>query len=314
MRDSTKPKLPSTSRLNPVERVDTFNNTGNNPGRQNQQGTNQNQRQTDSFNRLSNNVTNARQSAEQGASWAELIKTNLGNWFKGVFRLMLNSLLSTISKADNYAKNDGNNTVDNSNQEQPSPAPSPEQTAEVQRNFCNAPRYQNTGNTENSKCNCSFQVRYKDCRTGKVDSGTFSAPCRGNIQQIRAALDATLLPDAQAIAWTRISESGTECQTTVTARISQVDDIATIYIDGKPALTGYYAPGGKGGDTGWRPLNVAIGKHQLRLEVNNTAPGESGGWFEIKVNGKLRINQGRTFRHDTVTGIKYNETTTLTVS
>ncbi|MBD2180220.1 hypothetical protein H6S82_15220 [Planktothrix sp. FACHB-1355] len=102
-------------------------------------------------------------------------------------------------------------------------------------------------------------------------------------------------------------------QTAVTARISQIDDVATIFIDGRKAKEGGYAGGGKGGDTGWGPLEVSSGTHQVRLVVNNTIAGQSGGWFEIKVNGELKINQGRRFQDDRVTGIKYDETTTLEV-
>ncbi|WP_236507059.1 hypothetical protein [Tychonema sp. BBK16] len=99
----------------------------------------------------------------------------------------------------------------------------------------------------------------------------------------------------------------------VTARISQVDDVARIYIDGKIVFEGFYAYGGKGGDTGWQPINVGSGRHQVRLVVENTYTGESGGWFEIKVNGELKINQGRPFQKDRITGIKYDQTTTLEV-
>lgn len=99
----------------------------------------------------------------------------------------------------------------------------------------------------------------------------------------------------------------------VTARISQVDDVARIYVDGKIVFEGFYAPGGKGGDTGWQPINVGSGRHQVRLAVENTQSGESGGWFEIKVNGELKINQGRPFQKDRITGIKYDQTTTLEV-
>jgi len=100
----------------------------------------------------------------------------------------------------------------------------------------------------------------------------------------------------------------------VTARISQVDDVATIYVDGKIVFEGFYGYGGKGGDTGWQPINVGSGRHQVRLVVENTMSGESGGWFEIKVNGELKINQGRPFQEDQITGIKYDQTTTLEVS
>ena len=101
--------------------------------------------------------------------------------------------------------------------------------------------------------------------------------------------------------------------TVVTARISQVDDVATIYVDGKIVFEGFYGYGGKGGDTGWQPINVGSGRHQVRLVVENTMSGESGGWFEIKVNGELKINQGRPFQEDQITGIKYDQTTTLEV-
>jgi hypothetical protein len=99
----------------------------------------------------------------------------------------------------------------------------------------------------------------------------------------------------------------------VTARISQVDDVARIYVDGKIVFEGFYAYGGKGGDTGWQPINVGSGRHQVRLVVENTYTGESGGWFEIKVNGELKINQGRPFQKDQITGTKYDQTTTLEV-
>jgi hypothetical protein len=116
--------------------------------------------------------------------------------------------------------------------------------------------------------------------------------------------------------WMDKARKSSDCDhsgTVVTARISQVDDVARIYVDGKIVFEGFYAYGGKGGDTGWQPINVGSGRHQVRLVVENTYTGESGGWFEIKVNGELKINQGRPFQKDQITGTKYDQTTTLEV-
>ena len=133
--------------------------------------------------------------------------------------------------------------------------------------------------------------------------------CRDNptvCKSIRDRIARALFPDSSP-------QQPQQTASVVTARISQVDDVARIYIDGKIVFEGFYAYGGKGGDTGWQPINVGSGRHQVRLVVENTYTGESGGWFEIKVNGELKINQGRPFQKDQITGTKYDQTTTLEV-
>ncbi|MEK0195019.1 MAG: hypothetical protein EAZ78_08155 [Oscillatoriales cyanobacterium] len=183
---------------------------------------------------------------------------------------------------------------------------------------------------------CVYTAQYKYSHNGQVSGGTFNAPCKGSIEQIVAKINSDLardiarrqLPYIATVVGTpqRNTEPPPECdgslqtapqpqQTApvVTARISQVDDVARIYVDGKIVFEGFYAPGGKGGDTGWQPINVGSGGHQVRLVVENTQSGESGGWFEIKINGELKINQGRPFQKDRITGIKYDQTTTLEV-
>ncbi|MEL0590168.1 MAG: hypothetical protein U1V55_11075 [Planktothrix rubescens PR222] len=136
--------------------------------------------------------------------------------------------------------------------------------------------------------------------------------CRDNptvCKSIRDRIARALFPDSSQ----QTAQQPQQTASVVTARISQVDDVARIYVDGKIVFEGFYAYGGKGGDTGWQPINVGSGRHQVRLVVENTYTGESGGWFEIKVNGELKINQGRPFQKDQITGTKYDQTTTLEV-
>jgi WD40 repeat protein len=96
----------------------------------------------------------------------------------------------------------------------------------------------------------------------------------------------------------------------VTARISQADDAAVLYVNGTQVLEALWRSGP--GDSGWIDITPYLhpGENQIRFEISNTQCCNTGGWLEIQVNGVLATRQGLSWGEARSLGLRYSRTLT----
>jgi hypothetical protein len=284
-----------------------------------------------------NEIEQSRETIQQGQSIADTSVPFLKKIFGpgGLLSLLLNSLYNPPSQANNKPNQqskppDQQSKLPNQQPKTPNQQPKPPSQQPKPPNQQSKPPNQRSNSCANPSaipsrtsvqpkqgCTCIYSVVTflpAGLSPTKQDvcarQGGFRAQC-GSDLELQAQNQLTSQGTRMGVLNGTAQVEALQCSN-VSARITKVDDVATLYIDGVKVLEGRYPPSPLR-QGAWTAINVGKGQHTVRMVVNNTQPGESGGWFEIRVGDKTVIDTGHPYQKDRTTGIKFDQTTTITV-